>query len=276
MIDRVVEILNCVGTSRGLTLAQIMDQTNLPRSSVYRILDHLVRINWIQREEKVYSLGLRMLELGTRAAHQHSLRVAAAPYLYELQSTTGLVAHLAVLDGTDVLYLEKIGGRLSLRVPSWVGGRAPAACTGLGKAMLAFADDNVLDNVLRGPMVALTSVSIRSERMLRVELDRIRERGVAFDREESVLGIGCVAAPVLTVGSGVAGISVCGPISQMKPERLVAAVRSAAHEISRAAENGPFHRTATDAFLGWPSARTPGVAHPVTRYALPACAGGGK
>jgi DNA-binding IclR family transcriptional regulator len=238
MIDRVVDILGAFEGVGSLTLAQVVSRTGLPRSSAHRILEHLVKVRWLRREDNTYELGLRMLELGTLAAHHNALRSAALPHLHNVQNQTSLVVHLAVLDGTDIVYLDKVGGRLGMRVPSRVGGRAPAHCTAAGKMLLASAGDAVLRGVLDGPMAAPTSASLVSERRLRTELGRVVDRGVAFDREESAYGIGCVAAPVGQPDAPSAAISLCGPISRVNFEQLVGPVRAAAHQISTSLRTG--------------------------------------
>ena len=141
MIDRVALILDAFNGPAHLTLAQVVAQTGLPRSSAHRILEHLVRIRWLCRDEGSYSLGLGVLELGGLAAHQNQLRAVALPYLHELHAVTGLVVHLVVLDGPEIVYLDKIGGPFGMRIPSRVGGRQPAHCTAAGKALLAFAGE---------------------------------------------------------------------------------------------------------------------------------------
>ncbi len=84
---------------------------------------------------------MRLVELGSLAVHQDRLHRAAIPLLHELHRATGLVVHLAVLDGTDVVYLEKIGDRMAAAIPTRVGGRQPAHCTAVGKAILAYSAD---------------------------------------------------------------------------------------------------------------------------------------
>src|SRR5258708_40303925 len=108
MIDRVALILEAFNGPAHLTLAQVVAQTGLPRSSAHRILEHLVRIRWLCREEGSYSLGLGVLELGGLAAHQNQLRAVALPYPHELQAGPGLVVPLAVLGGPGVVYLGEI------------------------------------------------------------------------------------------------------------------------------------------------------------------------
>jgi DNA-binding IclR family transcriptional regulator len=242
MIDRVVQILETFDGPGGLTLAQVVTRTGLPRSSTHRILEHLVKIRWLHREGNSYRLGLGVLELGTLAVHQHQLRKAALPYLHELQSRTGMVVHLAVLDGPEIVYLDKIGGRFGMSIPSRIGGRQPAHFTAAGKALLAEAGDDVLDAVLTAAPDARTSRSIIGEQPLRRELRRVSERGVAFDREESAPGIGCVGVPVGAPGMPAeAAVSVCGPIGKVHFDQLVGPVRAVASQIWNvvARERGP-------------------------------------
>jgi DNA-binding IclR family transcriptional regulator len=231
MLDRIVMILDSFDGPQGFTLAQVVARTGLPRSSAHRILEHLVKVGWLRRDELHYHLGLRIMELGTLAGYQHQLRGAAAAHLYELAHSTGMTVHLAVLDGPEIVYLDKLGGPASLRVPSRVGGRAPASCTGVGKVLLAHAGEAALDAMLRHPLPRLTPVSISSERRLRAELEHVQDRGIAFDREESACGLACVAAPIGTPGSPAAAVSVCGPISRINLEHLVGPVRATAQAV---------------------------------------------
>lgn len=232
MIDRVVQILETFEGPASLTLAQVVARTGLPRSSTHRILEHLVKIRWLQREANSYQLGLGVLELGTLAVHQHHLRKAALPYMHELQGVTAMVVHLAVLDGPEIVYLDKLGGRFGMSIPSRVGGRQPAQFTSAGKALLADAGEEVLSVVLAAAPSGRTTRSITTEQALRRELCRVSERGVAFDREESAPGIGCVAAPIGPPGGPAqAAVSVCGPIGRIHFDQLVGPVTTAASQI---------------------------------------------
>jgi DNA-binding IclR family transcriptional regulator len=238
MIDRVALILDAFNGPAQLTLAQVVTQTGLPRSSAHRILEHLVRIRWLCRNDGSYSLGLGVLELGGLAAHQNQMRAVALPYLHELHAATGLVAHLAVLDGPEIVYLEKIGGPFGMRIPSRVGGRQPAHCTAAGKALLAFAGDEERRGALALAPHGRTCRSITTGHQLDVELGRVLERGVAFDREEAVPGLGCVASPVGPPHGPYASISVCGPIGQLPYDRLIGQVRAAASQAWAAYSGG--------------------------------------
>lgn len=241
VIDRISLVLDAFDGPGRLTLAQIVRRTGLPRSSAHRMLERLVQLRWLRRTGRDYELGMRLVELGSLAVHQDRLVQAASPLLGELHRATGLVAHLAVLDGPDVVYLEKIGDQ---RIPTRVGGRQPAHCTAVGKVLLAYGGEDTCyhetDVDLR---VRKTKYSIATGAQLAVELAKVRAHGVAFDREESLLGFGCVAAPIGSTGEAtkaVAAVSVCGPINHMMiPSRLTAPVRMTAMGIWRNAEACP-------------------------------------
>ena len=123
VIDRISLVLDAFDGPGRLTLAQIVRRTGLPRSSAHRMLERLVQLRWLRRSGRDYELGMRLVELGSLAVHQDRLVRAASPLLGELHRATGLVVHLAVLDGPDVVYLEKIGEPTNAAIPTRVGGR---------------------------------------------------------------------------------------------------------------------------------------------------------
>lgn len=237
VIDRVSLLLDAFDGPGRLTLAQLVRRTGLPRSSVHRMLERLVQLRWLRRDGRDYELGTRLVELGSLAVHQDRLHAAALPMLHELHRATGLVVHLAILDGTDVVYLEKIGAGMGAAVSTRIGGRQPAHCTASGKAILAYRGET-LDGFTA--LARKTRYSIGSAAQLRPELDKVRGHGVAFDREELLQGVGCVAAPIGSIGDAIAAVSVCGPMPRMTfDQRLVAPVRMTAMGIWRNVENGP-------------------------------------
>jgi DNA-binding IclR family transcriptional regulator len=236
VIDRISLVLDAFEGPGHLTLAQIVRRTGLPRSSAHRMLERLVQLRWLRRSGRDYELGMRLVELGSLAVHQDRLVRAAGPLLGELHRATGLVAHLAVLDGADVVCLEKIGDRMMPAIPTRVGGRQPAHCTAAGKAILAYRDEDAAVDL----QVRKTKYSISGSSQLAAELARVRAHGIAFEREESTLGFGCVAAPIGSAGEAVAAVSVCGPMSRMMfDQRLTAPVRMTAMAIWRNVEDGP-------------------------------------
>ena len=236
VIDRISLVLDAFEGPGRLTLAQIVRRTGLPRSSAHRMLERLVQLRWLRRNGRDHELGMRLVELGSLAVHQDRLVRGAGPLLAELHRATGLVVHLAVLDGPDVVYLEKVGDRVCSSLPTRVGARRPAHCTAVGKAILAYrGEDSCVD--LRARM---TRYSIATSSQLAAELVRVRAHGVAFEREESLPGFGCVAAPIGNPGEAVAAVSVCGPMNRMMfDQRLAAPVRMTAMAIWRNVEDGP-------------------------------------
>jgi len=235
VIDRISLVLDAFDGPGRLTLAQLVRRTGLPRSSAHRMLERLVQLRWLRRSGRDYELGMRLVELGSLAVHQDRLVRAAGPLLGELHRATGLVVHLAILDGPDVVYLDKVGDRMSA-MPTRVGGRQPAHCTAVGKAMLAYRDDDTPVDL----QARMTKYSISSSPQLAVELAKVRAHGVAVEREESMLGFGCVAAPIGGQGEAVAAVSVCGPMNRMMfDQRLTAPVRMTAMGIWRNVEDGP-------------------------------------
>lgn len=239
VIDRISLVLDAFDGPGRLTLAQIVRRTGLPRSSAHRMLERLVQLRWLRRSGRDYELGMRLVELGSLAVHQDRLVRAAGPLLGELHRATGLVVHLAVLDGPDVVYLDKVGDSPLTPMPTRVGSRQPAHCTAVGKAILAYRDGDAPVDL----RVRKTKYSIATGSQLAVELSRVHAHGVAFEREESLLGFGCVAAPIGTPGEDqevIAAVSVCGPMNRMMfDQRLAAPVRMTAMGIGRNVEDGP-------------------------------------
>ncbi|MCB0940856.1 MAG: IclR family transcriptional regulator [Mycobacterium sp.] len=238
VIDRVSLVLDAFDGPGRLTLAQIVRRTGLPRSSAHRMLERLVQLRWLRRSGRDYELGMRLVELGSLAVHQDRVHRAAMPMLHELHRATGLVVHLAVLDGADVVYLDKVGDRMAAAIPTRVGGRHPAHCTAVGKAIMAAGGEGVLESLGTDVLPRKTKYSIASPGQLRTELNKVRAHGVAFDREESLAGFGCVAASIGNSGEAVGAVSVCGPMNRMMfDQRLVAPVRMAALGIWRHIED---------------------------------------
>ncbi|MFC6010667.1 IclR family transcriptional regulator [Nocardia lasii] len=239
MIERMTLILDAFdATTPTLTLLGLSERTGLPRSTVHRILDQMIRLRWLAHTPGGYRLGLRVLELGGLAAEQNELREVVGPLLYELSQRTGMVGHLAVLDGREVLFLDRAGGRGRAVIPTRVGGRLPAHCTAVGKALLATLEPGIAEASLRGNAVARTARTIVNRAELHRELTRIRNRqGVAVDTEESLPGVGCVAVPIRGRGVAVAAISLSGTVkgerAALDTARLARALAEVAKEAAR-------------------------------------------
>ncbi|GLY65462.1 IclR family transcriptional regulator [Amycolatopsis taiwanensis] len=233
MVERMTLILDLFDRPHTrLTLEDVVQRTHLPRSTAHRILEQLARLHWLDHSTAGYRLGRRSLGLGGRETGHNALRVAAAPVLHDLAVRTELVVHLGVLDGTDVYYLDKVGGRSAVEVPSRVGGRAPAHCTALGKAMLAWLPPEQVDAGYHGGLACRTTRTIGDLGMLHQELSRVRgRRGLAFERGECFPGITCVGIALRGPDGPVGAISLVGDAG-MALERLVPMVVSAARTIT--------------------------------------------
>lgn len=224
-LERAERVLACLEECGSLTLSQVASRTGLPVSTTHRLLERLVALRWLARNDRGYELGIRLFDLGSYPLRGHWFHHAALPVLRDLHRRTGLVVHLGFLDGAEVVYWERIAGAVGSRVPTRVGGRFPAHRCAVGKAMLtALAPEAVAARV--GAVMPRLSA----------ELDAARNDRVAFDRSESIRGLGCVAAPVDYPLPSPAAVSVCGPSSRVLPDRrLVLDVQQAVGDIVAAA-----------------------------------------
>lgn len=227
-------------SSLVLGVSEIARRSGLPKSTVHRLLTDLVAERLIVKvrdpttQTTAYQLGLRLFELGERVPQHFSLSQLALPIMEDLREATRQRIHLAVLDGVDVVYVEILGSG-AVEVGSRVGGRLPAHATGVGKVMLAYAGQDVVEARIAAGLPALTARTITTPDGLVAELRKIRTHGFALDIEESTLGVLCVAAPVFGAGRRlVAGISATGITRSIDPGTIGPAVRTAAFTLSRA------------------------------------------
>ena len=215
-----------------LTLLGLVERTGLPKTTVHRTVKKMLELGWVQCRDGRYTIGIRLFERAVLAARPTSLRTAALAPMQALRATTLETVHLAVLDGTQVVYLEKLTGHRPIGTSSRVGGRLPALCTALGKVLTAFRADGPWSAV--EVPVARTKHTLTDPIEIRSVLARVRREGVAYDREEADPGVHCVAAPVTGPdGACVAALSVTGPAGRLDLCRLAAVVSTAAHQASR-------------------------------------------
>ena len=214
------------GCDQALALSEISHRVGLPKSTVHRLANQLCAVGWLERNSGGYRVGLRLLELGSVALQRTGLREAAFRHLHSLAQRTGLAVHLGILDHGEVVYLDRVvTTRVSL--PTRVGGREPAYCTALGKAMLAFEDPASQAAALAG-MSRRTEFTVIEPRALQATLDGARQTGIAYDREEAYRGIACIASPIRSGGRAIGAVSVTGPVARMRAHSLVHDVRNTA------------------------------------------------
>ena len=198
--------------SVGVT--ELARRSGVAKATAFRLLAQLERRGYVERVGDGYALGRRLFELGNRVGpcRPRGLREVALPYLTEVYERTRRTVHLAVLDGSDVLYVEKLPVH-GMRTPTRVGARVAASCTALGKAQLALGDGGAVEDLLRAGLRPRTPYSIAAPGAFTAELARIRADGVAYDREEAALGLACVAVPIVRGERVLGAVSVSGPAS---------------------------------------------------------------
>jgi IclR family transcriptional regulator, KDG regulon repressor len=230
-VGKAIALLEAFDRPGGIGVSELSRSAGLPKSTAYRLLQILEEWQFIERAGRRYRLGSRLFELGNRVPYctPRSLRDIAHPFLEELYELSHETVHLAVLNGTDVLYLEKLYGHNPVRSPSYIGGRVPAYSTALGKAMLAFSNADLVTQVVSGELLPRTPHTLVLPRLFLEQLRLIKAAGVAFDREEASIGLTCVAAPILDkLNQPVAAISISGATCRFRPDEYAAAVRRAA------------------------------------------------
>lgn len=217
----------------GLGFAELQRRTGLPKGTLHRIAGDLVTARLLERRDGVYHLGRQLFELGMLASVERTLLEVATPFLEDLYERSHETVHLGVREGTEVVYVAKVTGHRQVQAPSRIGGRMPLHSTAVGKALLAYAPEPVRVAVLTGPLERRTPRTITAPGRLRQQLDAVVETGVAFEYEETVVGVVCVAAAVLDAEDRpVAAVSLTGPATRFHPPAHAAAVRSAAQGIA--------------------------------------------
>lgn len=235
-LDRAAAILGAFDpTHRELTLAALVARSGLPRSTTHRTAEKMIRLGWLDKPADRYRIGNRLFEISSLAPIRHELREAVLPFLQDLHNAAKTTVQLGVLDGTQVLVVDKVTGHRPMPMLSQAGGTIPAYCSGLGRAILAYSDQAVIDAVLDGDLPARTPRTLTSPVAIMRELTAIPEQGWAVDREEGVIGVTCVAAPIFgPLSHVVAALSVTGPSKVVRTDRIGPAVRMAAAAASRA------------------------------------------
>jgi DNA-binding IclR family transcriptional regulator len=250
-VRRALSVLGAFTPTRTrLTLSELSRAAGLPLTTTHRIVGELARWGALERtDDGAYQVGLRLWEIGARAPRGHGLRQIAMPFLEDLYEATRQNVQLAVLDGMDAVYLERISTRDAVAVISRVGGRLPLHATGVGLVLLAFSDPEFQEKVLAAPMRKYSSKTIDSSEQLRRVIADVRRRRIAVSYGQITLDALSVAAPVFDAeGRVAAALSVVVP-SEHAPREYLPAVQAAARGISRG--------------LGWVPRQLDGDGYPV-------------
>jgi IclR family KDG regulon transcriptional repressor len=241
VLDRAAQIMDCFGFDhKQLSVSEIGSRTGLHKSTTHRILMALEYNQLIKQNPETgkYHLGIKLFKLGNQAVLQFDLRDSCRPHLIRLMDKTRETVHFAVLDGNQVLYLDKVEGPYALRMPSRVGRHITTYCTSLGKAMLSCLEETDVKRLLQSqPFKVFTPNTFRSLDLLLADLRATRRRGYSIDDEEIEIGLRCVGAPIYDHTMRMVGaISVAAPSARLTTQKLPAfgrMVLEAAEEISK-------------------------------------------
>jgi IclR family KDG regulon transcriptional repressor len=241
-VTRTLDVLELFNPSDPeLSLKEVSATLNLAKSTVHGLMSTLVSRGYLQQNpaNQKYRLGLKNMELGRNVELSLDFRRIAFPLLEKLAGLVKETIHLVLWNGNDAVYIEKINGSGALIMSSQVGKKARLHCTGVGKAVLAYLDENTQNRMLaEAEFAPHTPHTITDAEALKTQLHLIRERGYSEDNEEIEVGLMCIASPIFNYTSKVVGsISCSGPKQRMEEksnmQNLPDLVKRTAQEISK-------------------------------------------
>ncbi len=234
------KVLDVLGTFQAdhaeLTLSELSRRSGLPLTTTHRLVHELAKWGALERNaDGRYHIGLHLWEIAALAPRGLGLREVALPYLEDLYEATHENVQLAVRDRLEVVYVERLTGRDSVRVLTRVGGRFALHATGVGLVLLAHAPAEVQEQVLNGTLERWTDETITSPRELRRVLADVRRRGYAVSDRQVTMDALSVGVPIRAAGDDVtAALSLVVHADGAQPSALAAPLTVAARGISRA------------------------------------------
>ena len=216
------QILEEMKERNGATVTELSEAFDLSKSSIHNYLSTLTEDGYVVKDGKQYRVGLRLLDLGGHARRRERICDVAKDEIANLAKETGELANLLIEEQGRGVYLRRDQGANAVKTDSYIGQRVALHNTGLGNAILAHLPRERVEEILdRHGMEKTTENTITDREELFEELAEIRERGVAFDDEERVKGLRCVAVPIVNNDDVVEGaISVSGPTSRFGETRF--------------------------------------------------------
>lgn len=198
---KALRILDALGDCpSGLGITELSETLKAPKSTVHRLIATLETVGYsvFDPPTSKYMLGTKLARLGEQLNHQSSLLAFGVPVLEELTRECGEASHLAIMEGTEVVYISREENKEPMRISFAMGHRAPAHCTALGKAFLAGLSDTEIrmlyTNVRK--LERRTSHTQTNLRQVLTEIAAVRREGIAYDNEEYMPGLRCIAAPI--------------------------------------------------------------------------------
>jgi DNA-binding IclR family transcriptional regulator len=239
-VERALAMLEAIAQEpEGLSNAAISRKLQIPKSSASYILRTLENQSYLNRDAATgkYRVGLKILSLSRGALSGLDVREVALPIMRHLMEKTNLTCHLAILDGPEAVYIEKVEPQGFIKMDTWVGRRMRVHATSVGKALAAHISQERLEKILadRG-MEKRTAKTITSTAKLVKELEKIRTQGYAVDDEENNIGARCVGAPIFNQSGTIeASLGLSGTTQHVNAQsmpRIVEALKDAARHIS--------------------------------------------
>ncbi|MCO6187681.1 IclR family transcriptional regulator [Rhizobium sp. L1K21] len=224
-LGKAIAVLEAVASSpRPLRFTDLLALVDQPRGTLHRQISNLVDEGLLHTNpDHSYELGLKLLQFASNAWAGNKFRNIAEPHLAALHDKVGETIHLGVLQGVDVVYLDKVESRQAVRMHSQIGNVSPCFCTGVGKAAFSLLPaDEAEQRIKNIQFRTFTPTTITDAEAFRSEIEDIRGKGYGFDREEHETGIHCVAAPIIseTAKSIYAGISITAPVYRVPMSQL--------------------------------------------------------
>lgn len=240
-LDKGLHVLGALSQdgASSMNLTTLSRSLGMHRTTLFRILGTLQARGYVSRDPDSdgYRLGVRVLSLASSVLADLDIRKAGLAPLTTLRDETNELVFLTVLDGHEVVTIERLEGRHAVTLQSQIGSRRPAACTAAGKAIVAFLPELQAGGIMDAEIVAHTPRTITDRALLRAQHQDVRRRGYASDDEEYLPGVRCVAAPIFGVERTVVGaVSLAAPAMRTPLERLCdlgPRARATAREISR-------------------------------------------
>jgi IclR family pca regulon transcriptional regulator len=229
-LERGLAILSSFTSVRPLLgVSELAREVNLNRSTTHRYIATLAALGYLQQDTltKKYRLGPRVVDLGFSAINSMELREISAPHLQRLSDEVGQTVNMAILDGSDILYIERCRssgrGQREIDLNLHVGSRLPAYCTSMGKAMLAFLPEDELEAAIGNAEFTRLGPNTRTSREALLEdLERVRATGIAVNDEELAYGLRSIAVPVRgAAGNVVAAINLAAHRTMVSLDDLI-------------------------------------------------------
>lgn len=232
---KVIEVLRAFTPDQPeLSLSAIAHRSGLAMTTTHRLVGELTESGLLERSpDRRYRIGLWLWEVASLAPRGLALREVALPFMEDLYEVTRENVQLAVRDGAEVVFVERIAGRHAVTVRTRVGGRFPISATGVGLVLLAYAPVSEQEKVLAGPLPSFTSKTISEPAELRRKLAEVRRCGFALSDGQVTLDALSVAAPIFGSTGVVASLSLVVRAADARPMSLAPVVQAAALGISR-------------------------------------------